>query len=82
MIRAAIVWLAKRLLAKYVSAALAGRIVDAASAAFDEIKAKGDDAVKVDGSAERPQISLRPHDAGAKPVQLDEMLSSDRQPNV
>lgn len=73
MIRALILWLAKRLLAKYVSGALAGRLVDAASQAFDEIKAKGEDAVATDGQSAKPRIVLRPHDPGAVPVTIEDI---------
>ena len=67
MIRSIILWFARRVLAKYVSAAVAGRIVEAASAAYDEIKAKGGGAVMTDGNgvATTPFVilSVEPKDA-------------------
>lgn len=58
MIRALILWFAKRLLAKYVSGPLAERIVAAASAAFDEIKARGENA---EGAAKAADAILPPN---------------------
>lgn len=71
MIRALILWFVRRLLSKYLGAAVAGQIAEAAGQLYDRIRENGGDAIVV-----------RPADPGAKPVTLDDILKSENQPNV
>lgn len=77
MIRAIILWFARRLLSKYVSAAVAGQLVDAASAAYDEIKARGEEGVTVEGKGDKARLVIRPHDPGAIPVTIEDIYRGD-----
>lgn len=77
MIRSLIGWAIQTWLSRSLPRSAAA-ITKALLLALDEMRERGENGVTVEGTKDRPRIVIHPHDPGAKPVTLDDILRGDQ----